>query len=109
MPFEILDTFSLPGDPFKPNDDAFAHTHNAAVVLDGATGLGDPLMPGASDAAWIAHFGARRLMAHIGDGETPKDALRHSLADAKKIVRGPAAASDQGEMGNAPCLDDVGL
>ncbi len=84
MPFEILDTLSIPGDPLKPNDDAFGHADNAAVVLDGATSLGDPLMPGDSDAAWIAHFGARRLMAHIRDGNAPRDALRHALADAKK-------------------------
>ena len=84
MPFEILDTLSLPGDPNKPNDDAFGHIAGAAVVLDGATSLGDPLMPGDSDAAWIAHFGARRLMAHAGDGGAPLEALRHALADAKK-------------------------
>lgn len=84
MPFEILDTLSLPGDALKPNDDAFGHIGDAAVVLDGATSLGDPLMPGDSDAAWIAHFGARRLMAHVRDGEAPKDALRYALADAEK-------------------------
>ena len=54
MPFEILDTISLPGNPLKPNDDAFGHLDGAAVVLDGATSLGDPLMPGDSDAAWVA-------------------------------------------------------
>ena len=84
MPFEILDTLSIPGDPLKPNDDAFGHVEHAAVVLDGATSLGDPLMPGDSDAAWIAHFGARRLMAHVRDGDAPQDALRHTLEDAKK-------------------------
>ena len=84
MPFEVLDTLSIPGDPLKPNDDAFAHLNNAAVVLDGATSLGDSLLPGESDAAWIAHFGARRLMAHIRDGEAPRAALRYALADAKK-------------------------
>ena len=84
MPFEILDTISLPGDPLKPNDDAFGHAENAAVVIDGATSLGDPLMPGDSDAAWLAHFGARRLMAHVQGGEPPEDALRLALADAKR-------------------------
>ncbi len=84
MPFEILDTISLPGNPLKPNDDAFGHADSAAVVLDGATSLGEPLMPGDSDAAWVAHFGARRLMAHIRDGEAPLEALRYALADAKK-------------------------
>jgi hypothetical protein len=71
----------------KPNDDAFGHADNAAVVLDGATSLGDPLMPGDSDAAWIAHFGARRLMAHVRDGEAPKDALRYTLGDAEKSFK----------------------
>jgi hypothetical protein len=84
MPFDVLETLSLAGDPLKPNDDAFGHVERAAVVLDGATSLGDPLMPGDSDAAWIAHFGARRLMAHVRDGDSPEDALRHTFGDAKK-------------------------
>jgi Protein phosphatase 2C len=88
MPFEILDTLTLPGNPLKPNDDAFAHIETAAIVLDGATSLGDPLMPGDSDAAWLAHFGARRLMAHLKDGEAPKEALRYALADARKSFEG---------------------
>jgi uncharacterized protein YoaH (UPF0181 family) len=87
MPFEIIETLTLPGDPYKPNDDAFGHIDAAAVVLDGATSLGDPLMPGDSDAAWIAHFGARRLMAHVRDGDAPQDALRHALADAEKSFK----------------------
>jgi hypothetical protein len=84
MPFEILDTISIAGNPLKPNDDAFGHVGHAAVVIDGATSLGEPLMPGDSDAAWIAHFGARRLMAHVRDGDAARDALRHTLEDARK-------------------------
>jgi len=84
---ELLDSLFLPGDPAKPNDDAFAHFARAAVVMDGATSLGDPLMPGKSDAAWIAHFGARRLMAHLQDGDAPADALTHALADAEKSFK----------------------
>jgi Protein phosphatase 2C len=100
MPFDILETLSLPGDPIKPNDDAFGHADNAAVVLDGATSLGDPLMPGDSDAAWLAHFGARRLMAHIRDGDDAEDALRHALADAEKsfVALRRRAPSEQWEM-----------
>lgn len=81
--FELIDSLSLPGHPDKPNDDAFALAENAAVVLDGATGLGDPLMPGQSDAAWLARFGANRLMAHIREGDGASDAVRHALADAE--------------------------
>jgi hypothetical protein len=46
------------------------------------------LLPGPSDAAWIAHFAARRLMAHRRDGDSPQDALRHALADAEKSFAG---------------------
>jgi hypothetical protein len=79
----LLDSLSLPGDVAKANEDSFAHGADAALVMDGATMLGDPLMPGSSDAAWIATFGARRLMAHLQDQE-PKKALRAAMADAQK-------------------------
>ena len=68
MEFVFLDALSLPGNPTKPNDDAWAQTNTAAAVFDGATNLGEPLLPGESDAAWLARFGARRLMAHCQDG-----------------------------------------
>jgi len=84
MTFELLDSLSLPGDAAKPNEDAFGHDATAAVVLDGATPLGDGLMPGPSDAAWIAQFGARRLLAHLRDGEGARKAVRGALADAQK-------------------------
>ena len=41
-------------------------------------------MPGPSDAAWIAQFGARRLLAHLRDGSGARKALRDALADAQK-------------------------
>ena len=88
MAFERLDSVSIPGDPAKANEDAFGAVENAAAVFDGTTGLGEMLLPGPSDAAWIAHFGARRLMAHCRDGEVPKEALRHALADAEKSFKG---------------------
>jgi hypothetical protein len=81
--FELIDSLSLPGHADRPNDDAFAFAENAAVVLDGATGLGDPLMPGPSDAAWLARFGANRLMAHIREGDTARESVRASLVDAE--------------------------
>ena len=84
MSLVLLDSLSLPGDPAKPNEDSFAQSEHAALVMDGATPLGDPLMPGTSDAAWLAQFGARRLMAHLKDGDAPRQALAHALADAEK-------------------------
>lgn len=93
MSFELLDRLSLPGDPAKPNEDSFAFLDHAALLLDGATPLGPPLLPGKSDALWIAQFGARRLAAHLKDGDPPLEALRHALADAEKsfagLSRGP--------------------
>lgn len=88
MALEVLDTLSIPGTPGKPNDDAFAHCERAAVVLDGATGLGEMLLPGESDAAWIARFGANRLMAHLKSGETAQAALKSALEDAERSFVG---------------------
>jgi len=84
MTLTVVDALSLPGDAAKPNEDAWGHDGNAAVVLDGATMLGDGLMPGPSDAAWIAQFGARRILAHLRDGAGARKALRGALGDAKK-------------------------
>jgi serine/threonine protein phosphatase PrpC len=84
MGFELIDTLSLPGDAAKANEDSSGHGADAAVVLDGATPLGDGLMPGPSDAAWIAHFGARRILAHLRDGDGARKALRAALADTQK-------------------------
>lgn len=75
MRFDVLDSLSIPGDPKKPNEDSFAHTQGMAAVIDGATGLGTPLMPGPSDAHWIATFAARRIRAHSEEGGKPADWL----------------------------------
>jgi len=82
MALELLESLSLAGGAV--NEDAFGHDGAAAVVLDGATPLGDAVMPGRSDAAWIAQFGARRVLAHLRDGMGPRKALRGALADAEK-------------------------
>ncbi len=88
MTFQLLDSLSIPGDPGKPNEDAFAHDDNAAVLLDGATGLGEPLLPGPSDAAWLARFGVNRLMAHLREGATAQRALGSALKDAERSFAG---------------------
>lgn len=88
MEFAFLDALSLPGHPAKPNDDAWGQTSGAAVVLDGATNLCESLLPGESDAAWLARFAARRLMAHTQDGASASDALRKALADAERSFVG---------------------
>jgi serine/threonine protein phosphatase PrpC len=102
MGFELIDTLSLPGDAGKPNEDSSAHDTNAAVVLDGATPLGDGLMPGPSDAAWIAHFGARRILAHLRGGDGARKALRAALADTQKSFEALRRMPPQ-KMWQTPC------
>ncbi len=75
MQFTLLDSLSLPGNPAKPNEDAFGHVATAAIVMDGATGLCEPLMPGESDAAWLSNRGATLLMAFLRAGVAPRLAL----------------------------------
>jgi hypothetical protein len=102
MALELIESLSLPGDAGKPNEDAFGHDAGAAVVLDGATPLGDPLMPGNSDAAWIATFGARRLLAHLRDGEGAREALRSALADTQKSFHA-LRRGDLEDVWQTPC------
>src|ERR1700733_1196963 len=94
MSLELIDSLSLPGDAAKPNDDAFAARAHAAVVMDGATGLGESLMPGPSDAAWVARFGANRVMTHSEESDA-QEAVAASLRDTENSFvhlprRGPA-------------------
>jgi serine/threonine protein phosphatase PrpC len=88
MHLELVDSLCLPGDPTKPNEDSFAFSPVAAAVFDGATGLGERLMPGKSDAQWIAQFGARRFRAHAEAGEgNIRNWLRAAAADTEKSFR----------------------
>ncbi len=98
----MLEQLSLPGDAAKPNEDAFAYLNHAALVLDGATPLGPSLLPGPSDAAWIAQFGARRLSAHLKDGDEPEEALKNALGDAEKSFAGLARRPIR-EKWQTPC------
>ena len=95
MALTLLDSLSLPGDAQKANEDAFALGSAGAVVLDGATGLGEPLLPGTSDAAWIARFGARRLMAYLDGGLSGSLAVDAALRDAAHSFAGLARRSPQ--------------
>lgn len=102
MTFQLLDQLSLPGDPAKANEDFQATSAHAALVIDGATPLGDSLMPGPSDAQWIAQFGARRLMARLDQGDGARKALRAALADAEKSFAA-LGRHPPDEMWQLPC------
>ena len=109
MSLEVVEILSLPSDSAKANEDAFGyggdaagHGGKAAVVIDGATPLGESLMPGPSDAAWIAQFGARRLMAHLRDGDGARKALRATLGDTQKSFEALRRHEPE-EMWQTPC------
>ncbi len=102
MTFRLLDQLSLPGDPAKANEDFLAQNQTAALVMDGATPLGDSLMPGPSDAAWIAQFGSRRLMARLEQGNGARKALREALADTQKSFAALRRHPPE-EMWQTPC------
>ncbi|HVP85132.1 MAG TPA: hypothetical protein VMS78_10445 [Rhizomicrobium sp.] len=84
MRFDILDMLSLPGNPAKPNDDAFCHSDTLAAVFDGATGLGEQILPVDSDAAWIARRGAEGLILHESPDISPREILHRAAIDAEK-------------------------
>jgi Protein phosphatase 2C len=67
---EIIDAISLAGSRAKVNDDTYGMAGHRIWVIDGATGLGDPLLPGHSDAAWVARTANRLLHAHHGVRES---------------------------------------
>jgi hypothetical protein len=82
MKLEYIAALSQPGNPAKPNDDALCHADYLAAVFDGATSIGDPILPADSDAAWIARKGAQGLLAHADKGA--REALRLAVANAER-------------------------
>jgi serine/threonine protein phosphatase PrpC len=84
MQFQPVDSLSLPGDSDKPNEDALVHRTGVAAVFDGATPLSENLLPGPSDAQWVARFGANRLASHASGAGTPREWLRAAAGDAAK-------------------------
>lgn len=82
MKFHLIDAITAPGNPAKANDDAWMAASTLAAVIDGATSLNDPIMPGSSDAAWFAHLMAKRLLAHQGSGSA-QAALHAAVTDVE--------------------------
>lgn len=84
---------TLAGARHKPNEDALGSTSYRAWVIDGATGLGDTLMPGNSDAAWIARR-ANYLFHRFAHETDTRDMLAHVAAELEKAF--------ERERGRAP-------
>jgi serine/threonine protein phosphatase PrpC len=83
MNLEYIRGVSWPGDRAKPNEDAFCHAETIAAVFDGATSIGDPVLPADSDAAWVARKGAEKLIAYdvLGGRGALKRAVRDLVRD----------------------------
>lgn len=89
---------SEPGDGLV-NEDVVGAGAGAAWVIDGATGLGEPLLPGVSDAAWFARSldTALRDALACSPGDSTTTLLRRAVetvatAYARLRTRVPAAA-----------------
>jgi hypothetical protein len=80
---ELIEAVSAPGNAARTNEDAWKHAGAMAAVFDGATGLGENLLPGDSDAAWLARVAAERLAAHAELGLSALEALRGAAGDAE--------------------------
>lgn len=76
--FALLDQVGLGGLRGRANEDRSGLAGRHAFVIDGATGLGEPFMPGGSDAAWLAQRAAESIQ-------------RRAWQDADELLRGLAA------------------
>jgi hypothetical protein len=75
----ILDQISLAGFRDQPNEDRLGAAGRHAWVIDGATGLGEPFMGGASDAAWLAQTASEAFVQESGHVQ-PADLVRAAAA-----------------------------
>jgi serine/threonine protein phosphatase PrpC len=78
---QVIEGLSVPGTPERENEDALGANAHVAFVLDGVTGVGDtPLLPGKSDAAWVAHLARDLMLLHSSSGVADLRALITSVA-----------------------------
>jgi hypothetical protein len=76
----LLDMVSLAGFADRPNEDRVGVAGHHASVIDGATGLGEPLMGGRSDAAWLAQRCHEAFTRHA-DVEDPAELISRAADD----------------------------
>ncbi|MDR3500096.1 MAG: protein phosphatase 2C domain-containing protein [Parvibaculum sp.] len=80
---QILDTISDPGNPGKPNEDAFGHGARHAWVIDGATGVADSeLLDDLTDAHWLAREAGAFFAARAHDHGEDLHGLTRSAIEA---------------------------
>jgi hypothetical protein len=79
---EVLDAISDPAKPEAENDDRIGWNDGAAFVIDGATGLGDPVIA-SSDAAWLAEHARRFFEMHLKPEGAIGDVVRDLCTAAR--------------------------
>lgn len=82
MPFECLDGVCAPAVSPERNEDLVYCDTRMALVLDGATGLGEPLLAGeGSDARWLVHAFTQQLREVLGQCTSVLGALEQVVSD----------------------------
>lgn len=91
--FTVLDRISRPGHPDKPNEDICGVSGDWAWVIDTSIFPGTaPVMPGGSDAAWLARFADERLSNLAPQAQDGPALLRHVMEEARTAYRAVAPA-----------------
>lgn len=91
--FTVLDRISRPGHPDKPNEDICGVSGDWAWVIDTSIFPGTaPVMPGRSDAAWLARFADERLSNLAPQAQDGPALLRHVMEEARTAYRAVAPA-----------------
>jgi hypothetical protein len=83
MRLQLIDQVTAPGDAARPNEDAWCASESFAAALDGATGLGEPLLEAPSDAAWLSNAGAEALMRRAPQAHG-RDLLKAVLTELER-------------------------
>lgn len=85
--FEVTGHISDPGHTDKPNEDWLAFNRRAAIVCDGATGLGGERLfaDAPSDAAWLARAAAMALV-EADPEELVREMVRRIAGQARDEV-----------------------
>lgn len=92
---EVLDQVSDPAKPGTENDDRLGWNASAAFVIDGATGLGAPVIaPPASDAAWLAEHARRFFEVHLTPERAIGDVVRDLCSAARDAFFAAAATAE---------------
>lgn len=90
----VQQSISLPSRAGHTNDDACGAAPGCAFVIDGATGLGDNILPEehGSDAAWLASFCKRQFEDMTRPGRPLPDIVREACRQAARVIE--AASKD---------------